>query len=77
MQEATMSDPQRLQHLAILAGPPKLNHDELLAAQKETLDRPRRAYVRAARLLFNALDTVYGRERTLGKFKVLGQIQGS
>lgn len=57
VQEATMSDTQHLQHLAILAGPPKLNHDELLAAQKETLDTPRRPYGRAARLLFNALDT--------------------
>jgi hypothetical protein len=37
-----MSDPQRVQHLAILAGPPKLNHEELMAAQKETLDAPRR-----------------------------------
>ena len=66
-----MSDPQHLQHLPILAGPPKLNHEKLLAAQKETLDTPRRPYGLAARLLFNALDTVYGHERTLGKFKVL------
>lgn len=51
--------------------PPKLTHEQLVAAQRETLDSPRRHYSRAARALFRALDLVYGRRRSLGKFKVL------
>jgi ubiquinol oxidase len=66
-----MSDPECRQHVAMFAGPPKLDHEELLTAQKETLDTSRRPYGRAARVLFHALDTIYGQKRTLGKFKVL------
>jgi hypothetical protein len=66
-----MSDPERLQHVAMLAGPSKLNHKQLLTAQQETLDTSRRSYGLAARVLFHVLDAVYGRDRTLGKFKVL------
>lgn len=51
--------------------PPKLDHDALVAAQDETLASPRRRYSAAARLLFAGMDLVYGRERTLPKFKVL------
>lgn len=51
--------------------PPRLTHEELLKAQAETLKRPRRSYGIAARVLFVLLDTLYGKPRTLGKFKVL------
>lgn len=49
----------------------ELDHDELVLAQKETLASPRRKYCPPARLLFLLLDAVYGRKRTLSKFKVL------
>jgi hypothetical protein len=62
--------PKEMIH-TVHSGPPKLSHEQLLAAQQETLQTPRRAYGLAARLLFRALDAIYGKERTLGKFKVL------
>jgi ubiquinol oxidase len=49
----------------------QLDHEELLAVHRETLDTPRRRYGAGARALFLLLDAVYGRERTLSKFKVL------
>jgi ubiquinol oxidase len=52
-------------------GPPRLSHDELVAAQEQTLSAPRRRYSIAARTLFATLDLVYGRRRTMSKFKVL------
>lgn len=48
-----------------------LTADELRAEQAETLATPRRRYGLAARALFAALDAIYGRKRTLSKFKVL------
>lgn len=51
--------------------PPRLEHDALVAAQQETLDTPRRRYGIAAHGLFVLLDAIYGRTRTLSKFKVL------
>ena len=48
-----------------------LDHDGLVSAEQETMAAPRRRYGLAARLLFALLDLVYGRERTLSKFKVL------
>ncbi len=51
--------------------PPRLSHDELLAAQQHTLTTPRRRYSSAARVLFVLLDLVYGRKRSLSKFKIL------
>lgn len=53
------------------AAPPRLSHDELVAAQKQTLSAPRRKYSIAARALFLTLDLVYGKQRTMAKFKVL------
>src|ERR1700712_4940129 len=53
------------------SAPPHLTHDQLVVAQSETLDAPRRNYGVAARLLFAALDLFYGTPRTLSKFKVL------
>ncbi len=51
--------------------PPKLDHEQLVAAQRHTLSVPRRRYSLPARALFRALDVVYGKGRTLSKFKVL------
>jgi len=49
----------------------QLSHDELMKAQQETLRTPRRHYGLGARVLFALLDGVYGKRRTLSKFKVL------
>lgn len=43
----------------------------LVAEQQRTLQSPRRSYSLAARGLFVVMDLVYGRARSLGKFKVL------
>lgn len=48
-----------------------LDTHELRAAQASTLASPRRRYSPAARALFAGLDAIYGRERSLGKCKVL------
>jgi ubiquinol oxidase len=50
---------------------PRLTHEELRRAQDQTLEEPRRRYGIAARILFTLLDVVYGKPRTLSKFKVL------
>ena len=47
------------------------DHAELVASHAETLASSRRPYSLAARTLFTVLDVVYGRQRTLSKFKVL------
>ena len=44
---------------------------DLVAEQQRTLASPRRRYGFLARLLFITMDLVYGRKRTLSKFKVL------
>ena len=44
---------------------------DLLTEQQRTLSSPRRRYGLLARLLFVTMDLVYGRARTLSKFKVL------
>ncbi len=51
--------------------PPQLSHAQLLEAQDQTLATARRHYTLAARGLFRLLDVIYGRERSLGKFKIL------
>lgn len=56
---------------AVSGRPPHLNHGQLLVAQAETLAAPRRRYGRLARVLFFTLDLLYGKRRTLSKFKVL------
>ena len=55
----------------LAAEPPKLSRPELLAAQRQTLVTPRRRYGIPARLLFTTMDLLYGRQRTLSKFKML------
>ena len=54
-----------------VGAPPHLDHEALVKAQRETLDSPRRQYGLPARTLFGLLDVLYGRKRTLLKFKVL------
>jgi ubiquinol oxidase len=55
----------------VLDGPPKLSPDQLLVAQRQTLAQPKRKYGIPARLLFASMDVLYGRSRSLAKFKVL------
>jgi hypothetical protein len=50
---------------------PKLSHLQLRAEQQRTLDTPRRRYSIAARVLFIGMDLLYGRKRTMSKFRVL------
>jgi hypothetical protein len=50
---------------------PKLHAQQLRAEQCRTLDTPRRHYSLAARLLFVSMDLLYGRKRSLSKFRVL------
>ncbi|HET9076869.1 MAG TPA: alternative oxidase [Acidimicrobiales bacterium] len=49
----------------------RLSHAELGESHRRTLSEPRRTYGAAARVLFALLDAVYGKKRTLSKFKVL------
>jgi ubiquinol oxidase len=49
----------------------ELDHEALLKVQEETLSAPRRHYEVGARALFGLLDAIYGKPRTLSKFKVL------
>lgn len=49
----------------------QLDHEQLLASQSETLATPRRRYGLGAKILFALLDLVYGKPRTLSKFKVI------
>jgi ubiquinol oxidase len=58
-------------HDGVPGRPPHLDHQQLVAAQAETLAAPRRNYGVLARLLFFTLDLLYGKKRTLSKFKVL------
>lgn len=44
---------------------------DLRSEQEKTLNAPRRSYGFLAQLLFVSMDLVYGRKRTLSKFKVL------
>ena len=56
---------------AVSGRPPHLDHEDLVRAQAKTLAAPRRRYGVLARILFTTLDSLYGKERTLSKFKVL------
>ena len=49
----------------------RLDHDRLVAEQEASLSTPRRNAGLSARALFLVMDVVYGRERTLEKFRVL------
>jgi ubiquinol oxidase len=49
----------------------RLAPERLVAEQQASLESPRRGYSASARLLFAVMDTVYGRPRSLEKFRVL------
>src|SRR5690606_39104754 len=49
----------------------RLDHDRLVVEQRSSLTSPRRRHSLSAKLLFRIMDAVYGRERTLEKFRVL------
>src|SRR3972149_7482981 len=49
----------------------RLTHDALRHEQERTLNTPRISYSLLARVLFVGMDVLYGRRRTLSKFKVL------
>jgi hypothetical protein len=49
----------------------RLDHDDLVKEQHTSLESPRRRCSLSARLLFTIMDAVYGRERSLEKFRVL------
>jgi len=49
----------------------RLAHDRLVAEQQASLASPRRRAGFSARVLFLTMDVLYGRERTLEKFRVL------
>jgi hypothetical protein len=50
---------------------PKLDPQQLRAEHRRTLDTPRRRYSFAAKVLFAQMNLLYGRKRTLTKFRVL------
>ena len=58
-------------HRAVAAGPPKLEPDELLAAQQQTLDTPHLKYSLLAKMMFKPVDLLYGKQGSLTKFVVL------
>jgi ubiquinol oxidase len=49
----------------------QLPHDRLVAEQQASLRSPRRRYSLSARVLFAVMDALYGKDRTLEKFRVL------
>jgi hypothetical protein len=49
----------------------RLSHDRLAEEQQVSLATPRRRYSLSARVLFAAMDALYGKARTLEKFRVL------
>src|SRR5687768_9820216 len=49
----------------------RLDHDRLVEEHRASAVSPKRRYSLSAKLLFAIMDRVYGRERTLEKFRVL------
>ena len=49
----------------------RLGHERLVIEQQASLVSPRRRYSRSARVLFRVMDALYGKDRTLEKFRVL------
>ncbi|GGO76816.1 alternative oxidase [Nonomuraea cavernae] len=56
------------------AGPPKLDRDQLLLAQQQTLDTPRMRYGLLARMMFKPVDLLYGKQGSYTKFAMLETI---
>ena len=48
-----------------------LDHEALVTVQRQSAAAPRRRYSLSARALFAVMDLLYGKERTLPKFRVL------
>ncbi len=69
--EPSVSEPQAGVALSPPKELPRLTPEQLRAEHARTLAAPRRRYGVAARCLFAVMDLVYGRRRTLSKFKVL------
>ncbi|MET9344801.1 alternative oxidase [Nonomuraea sp. NPDC003804] len=53
------------------AGPPKLDREALLRAQRDTLATPRMAYSLLARMMFKPVDLLYGKQGSFTKFAML------
>ncbi len=51
--------------------PITISHEVLKEEQERTLNSPRRKYGLLAKILFITMDLIYGRKKTLAKFKVL------
>jgi ubiquinol oxidase len=49
----------------------RLDHDDLVREQQVSRSSPRRRYSLSAKALFTVMDSLYGKERTLEKFRVL------
>jgi len=49
----------------------RLDHEQLVEAQRRYLAEPKRDYMLPSRALFAIMDRVYGPERSLEKFRVL------
>jgi ubiquinol oxidase len=49
----------------------RLDHEDLVKAQRESAEAPRRRYSLSARALFAVMDALYRKARTLPKFRVL------
>jgi hypothetical protein len=49
----------------------RLEHEALVREQQVSLSSPRRNYSISAKVLFGLMDRLYGKERTLDKFRVL------
>jgi ubiquinol oxidase len=49
----------------------RLDHDQLVKEQQSSLASPRRRYSLRAKVLVRIMDVVYGRDRSLEKFRVL------
>ena len=60
-----------MSHQASVSGLRRLGSEELKREQEKTLASPRMRYGFLARLLFVSMDLLYGRRKSLSKFKVL------
>lgn len=58
-------------HGASASDPPKLDSDELLTAQQETLNTPRMNYGLLAKMMFKPVDLIYGKRGSFTKFVML------
>jgi ubiquinol oxidase len=69
--EATGPVSSRLVDRAPFGPMEPINHERLLAEHQASVESPRRRPGLSARVLFLVMDVVYGKPRTLEKFRVL------